>query len=165
MGSRIAVMNEGALQQVGPPQEVYDRPANLFVAAFIGSPAMNFFEARVESRDGQPTAVAEDAQLPLSSEQAAAAARSAADGVIVGVRPEHLDLAAGDADQCLQATVDTVESLGHEQHVTFSQKSRTLVARLSPEYRLRVGEQVRLRTSAQHVHLFHPTDGRRIEPT
>jgi multiple sugar transport system ATP-binding protein len=164
MGSRIAVMNEGALQQVGPPQEVYDRPANVFVAAFIGSPAMNFFEARIERRDGQATAVAEDAEFELLPEQAAAVARCGGDNVILGVRPEHLDLVLADADGCLQATVDTVESLGHEQHVTFSQASRILVARLSPEYRLRVGEQVRLRTSPQHVHLFVPADGRRIEP-
>ena len=164
MGSRIAVMNEGALQQVGPPQEVYDRPANLFVAAFIGSPAMNFFEAQLARRDGQPTAVAEDAEFQLSPEQAAAATKRGVDSVIVGVRPEHLDLVAADADGCLDATVDTVESLGHELHVTFSQTSRNLVARLSPEDRLRVGEQVRLRTSPQHVHLFDPADGRRIEP-
>jgi multiple sugar transport system ATP-binding protein len=164
MGSRIAVMNEGALQQVGPPQEVYDRPANLFVAAFIGSPAMNFFEARLERRDGQTTAVAEDAEFLLLPEQAAAVAERGLDSVIVGVRPEHLDVAAADADRCLQATVDTVESLGHEQHVTFSQPSRNLVARLSPEYRLRVGDQVRLRTSPQNVHLFARADGRRIEP-
>ena len=165
MGSRIAVMNEGALQQVGPPQEVYDQPANLFVAAFIGSPAMNFFEARLERRDRQATAVAEDAEFRLLPEQAAAAAERGVDGVIVGVRPEHLDLVAADADGCLEATVDTVESLGHEHHVTFSQRSRSLVARLSPEYRLRVGDQVGLRTSPQHVHLFDPADGRRIEPT
>jgi multiple sugar transport system ATP-binding protein len=164
MGSRIAIMNEGALQQVGPPQEVYDRPANLFVAAFIGSPAMNFFEARLERRGREAVAVAEDAEFPLLPEQVAAVAEHGVDGVVVGVRPEHLDLVTTDADGHLQATVDTVESLGHEQHVTFSQATRSLVARLSPEYRLRVGEQIRLRTSPQHVHLFDPADGRRIEP-
>ena len=128
MGDRIAVLNAGAIQQLGAPQELYDTPANLFVAGFIGSPAMNFFRARLVKRaDGT-------AALRVGAEGAAAGPEVAlGDGpsahfagqatsepgrqVIAGIRPEHLCLAPATAPDTLAGTVDVVEHLGNEQLV------------------------------------------------
>jgi multiple sugar transport system ATP-binding protein len=135
MGDRIAVLNAGLIQQLGTPQELYDTPANLFVAGFIGSPAMNFFHARLaKARDGQgvtlafPAGGGADARLiPVSPRLASKlAGRASGDGglpVIAGIRPEHLRLAAdagGDGALTPQAgalagTADVVEHLGNEQ--------------------------------------------------
>jgi len=114
MGHRIAILAGGALQQVGPPQEVYERPANLFVAGFIGTPPMNTVEARVV-REGETIAVGlPGARLPLPTPLARAVAARNVERVVVGVRPEHLLLAA---DGIVPATVTVVESLGHERNI------------------------------------------------
>ena len=106
MGDRIAVLNAGIIQQLGMPQELYDTPANLFVAGFIGSPAMDFFEGRLVQVDGRPMVAigegSEARQVSLGSETAARLAHRATttgSSVIVGIRPEDVRLAApGDPD-------------------------------------------------------------------
>jgi multiple sugar transport system ATP-binding protein len=92
MGDRVAVMRKGELQQVAPPQELYDRPVNLFVAGFIGSPAMNMLEARVERRDGGITAAVGDTRLDLDEHSSLAAYEGRS--VVLGIRPEDLEDAA-----------------------------------------------------------------------
>ena len=90
MGTRIAVMRDGILQQQGPPQTVYDEPDNLFVAAFIGSPGMNLLHGRIE-RDGDALqCVLGDQRLPVAGTNGASLARYAGADVAVGIRPEHL---------------------------------------------------------------------------
>ncbi len=128
MGDRIAVLNGGAIQQLGAPQELYDTPANLFVAGFIGSPAMNFFHARLTTyTDGKAALgfAGEGAEtgpvIPLGAEplsQLAGQATSAPGRpVVAGVRPEHLRVAPADAPGALAGIVDVVEHLGSEQFV------------------------------------------------
>jgi ABC-type sugar transport system ATPase subunit len=97
MGHRIAIMNAGELQQVGPPQEVYEAPTNLFVATFIGNPPMNVFAGSLVGRAGDRT---------------------------IGVRPEHLRI---DPSGPIAATVTVIESLGHERHVVCRLADDTLV--------------------------------------
>jgi len=166
MGARIAIIHEGALQQVSDPQEVYQRPANLFVASFIGSPAMNFFPSELRLHDGRLMAHCGDARFPLSEEQARALAALEGSKAIVGVRPEHIQPeweAEESSEASLNVVVDTVESMGHEQHVTFSAGDTTVVARLDAERSLREGERLRLRIDRAHMHFFDPDTGRRIE--
>jgi multiple sugar transport system ATP-binding protein len=126
MGDRIAVLNAGVIQQLGAPQQLYDAPANLFVAGFIGSPAMNFFQARlVKAGEGGAALVfaaggGSDARtVPLGDALAWQLAGQATTGegrpVIVGVRPEHLHLAPADTPGALGAVVEVVEHLGNEQ--------------------------------------------------
>jgi multiple sugar transport system ATP-binding protein len=124
MGHRIAVMRKGALQQVGEPQAIYDRPVNLFVASFIGSPAMNLCLGRLEREGGETSCRIGDQTLLLP--EAVTGARPALAGyagrdVGVGVRPEHLiDLTGGDRTMpTLQARVRLVEALGSEKLVHF----------------------------------------------
>ena len=164
MGERIAIMNEGRLLQVGHPQDVYDRPANVFVAAFIGSPAMNFFEVDLQRGDGSLVAKAEGAEFCVTQEQAAALESYGGEKAIVGVRPEHLEVAPpGErGDGVILALVDTVESLGHELHVTCRHGQRDVVARLSPDLLLRPGDEVALRARSEQLLFFEPETGRRI---
>ena len=166
MGARIAIIHEGALQQVGDPQEVYQHPANLFVASFIGSPAMNFFHSELRLHDGQLMAQSGGARFPLAEGQARALAALEGGKVIVGVRPEHilLDWEAEEGPEAgLDVVVDTVESMGHEQHVTFSAGDTTVVARLDVGRSLREGERLQVRIERAHMHFFDPDSGQRIE--
>jgi multiple sugar transport system ATP-binding protein len=114
MGHRIAVLDAGVLQQVGAPQDVYAKPANLFVARFIGSPPMNTVTGRLDRVLGTLVAQIPGGHVPLTDECARALAEADPDDVVVGVRPEDLrfDTAPG-----IPATVSVVESLGHERHV------------------------------------------------
>jgi multiple sugar transport system ATP-binding protein len=134
MGDRVAVMRKGELQQVASPQELYDRPVNLFVGGFIGSPAMNVVEAKLESHDGGLAALVGDQRLALSREVLAARPALASyenKKVILGIRPEHLEDAAiaGDvpAEQRLKGEVVLREALGSELMVHIAVAARPAV--------------------------------------
>jgi multiple sugar transport system ATP-binding protein len=116
MGDRVALMRRGVLQQVDTPMELYNRPANLFVASFIGSPSMNLFEAELNQRNGQLVATIGDQFLRL--EPTPSLDRYAGRKIALGIRPEHIEDAAvqtdGPSERRLNATVTTVEALGSE---------------------------------------------------
>jgi multiple sugar transport system ATP-binding protein len=125
MGDRVAVMRKGELQQVAPPQELYDRPVNLFVGGFIGSPAMNLLEAKLERADGTLTAIAGSQRIALGDETLSARpGLKGYDGrdVILGIRPEDLEDAELEPDrsQTLEGEVELTEALGSEVMVHFS---------------------------------------------
>jgi multiple sugar transport system ATP-binding protein len=167
MGERVAVMEGGLLHQVGPPQEVYDRPANLFVAGFIGSPAMNFLDAEAVQIDGQPGLRTPDASVRLPSSLWAAIQAGAARRVVLGVRPEHLVPHEGEDGAfavSFDGNVDLVESLGSELHVTVSLPHGSLVARLPTALRLDHGSRLRLAVAPEHLHLFNADTNRRVGP-
>jgi multiple sugar transport system ATP-binding protein len=162
MGDRIAILEQGLLQQVGPPQEVYDRPANVFVAGFIGSPAMNLFPARLRGGDGELFAESDLGSFRLDAPQSAGASGGE---VMVGVRPEHLhvgDEVSTRVSATIDAVVDLAEYLGNEAHVTFSRGDATLVARLDARADLKPGETVPLTVLVQDLHLFDRASGRRL---
>ena len=125
MGDRVAVMRKGELQQVAPPQELYDRPVNLFVGGFIGSPAMNMIEATLERSNGSLVAVAGSQRIALGEETLSVRpALRAFEGrpVILGIRPEDLEdgsLEEAASDQHLKGTVELTEALGSEIMVHF----------------------------------------------
>jgi multiple sugar transport system ATP-binding protein len=128
MGDRVAVMRKGELQQVAPPQELYDRPVNLFVAGFIGSPAMNMLEARVERRNGGATAVLGDARLHLDGHSWLAAHEGRS--IVLGIRPEDLEdaaLADHDGGARMRGRVELREALGSEVLVHFTVAARQAV--------------------------------------
>jgi multiple sugar transport system ATP-binding protein len=131
MGDRVAVMRKGELQQVAEPQELYDRPLNLFVGGFIGSPAMNMVEATVNRQNGAFVATIGDRSIPLGEELLARRpALRELDGrpVIVGIRPEHLEDAAlvpdAPPEQRLRGTVELREALGSEVMVHFTVEAK-----------------------------------------
>jgi multiple sugar transport system ATP-binding protein len=185
LGDRVAVMRAGVIQQVGTPQELYERPRNLFVAGFIGSPSMNFLPGSLE--DGQLRTPLGDIALP-DQVRAKAEAAGAGRTVIVGIRPEHFNdatLVGDKLDQGLtfSAAVDVLEWLGSDMYAYFSiQGSRAtareleelaadagaadipgagdqIVARLDTGSRAREGQRLDLWWDVQRVHLFNPDDG------
>jgi ABC-type sugar transport system ATPase subunit len=158
LADRIVVMNLGVIEQVGKPLDLYYEPANLFVAGFIGSPAMNFFAARVESLGQDGARVVGDAIQPMILPAAGLAPGVA---LTVGVRPEHL--AIGDAgDFRTSGTVELVERLGE---ASFAHVARTGDKRLVVEIRGRetpkIGDAVTFGAGLRDVHVFD-SDGRRI---
>ena len=159
MGSRVAVLDDGSLQQVGPPQVVYDRPESMFVAQFIGSPPMNIVAGRVVDEGGRRRVRVPGGTLDLVP--AAAAAVRGGD-VHVGVRPEHLHL--GDPEG-LRATLRVVESLGHERHLicTLEGGPEVIVRTGNDGDRPREGSSVTLAAPPADLHLFDARSGRRLE--
>ena len=146
LGDRVAVLRAGSLQQVGSPEEVYRRPANRFVATFVGSPAMNVLPAEVV-----------DGALRAGPFAFAPPAAAAGRRVEVGLRPEHvrLEREAGEA----AAEVRVVEDAGHERYVHLDAGGRHLVARAAPEFDLAVGERVTVGARAADLHLFDADTG------
>jgi multiple sugar transport system ATP-binding protein len=138
LGDRVAVMRAGVIQQVGPPQELYDRPANLFVAGFIGSPSMNFLPATVEG-DSLRCALG-DLKLP-ADRLATLKQRSGREGhqVIIGIRPEHFEdasIVAADKKNLgavIKADVDLLESLGSDKYAYFTVKGERASAEVLEE--------------------------------
>jgi multiple sugar transport system ATP-binding protein len=164
MGNRIAIIANGALQQVGPPQDVYERPANLFVAGFIGTPPMNIIAARVV-REGEALAVSfPGARVPLPLPVAYAIGSRGLEEVAIGVRPEHLLLAD---DGFVPATVTVIESLGHERNIVcrLDDKSFVITRQDMDAPRPAVGDTVHLTTEPEYLHVFDARGGERIDAT
>jgi multiple sugar transport system ATP-binding protein len=151
LGDRIAVLRSGALLQCDSPRRIYDRPACLFVATFIGSPPMNLLPADLV-RDG------ERALLSAPGLRLALPSAGAREGkVIAGIRPEHLVLAPADAPLGLSATVEMIEEAGSESHVHLRMDDRAIVARWMDRATLpSAGASVRLTAAPEDVHLFDP---------
>jgi multiple sugar transport system ATP-binding protein len=161
MGHRIAIMNQGALQQVGPPQEVYEKPANLFVAEFIGNPPMNTLPAKVV-RNGDETAVAIGGVPAVLPGPLAAAVNSAnLTEIVLGVRPEHLRITS---EGLVPATVVLVESLGHERHVVcrLSGEVMVIVRQPASDVAPTEGDSVMLDAQAGTFHVFDAASGIRV---
>jgi multiple sugar transport system ATP-binding protein len=165
LASRIAVMHQGAIQQFDEPQAVYDRPANMFVAGFMGSPSMNFIPAEFVKIDGAPAVVVAlagggTATLPLAKRPASAPA----DGkVILGVRPEHLFRYDENAKArktslaMLAAPVEVVEPTGAETHAVLKVGDKEIVGRFDPDQAPRLGEVLPLGIDMAHACLFDPS--------
>jgi multiple sugar transport system ATP-binding protein len=155
MGDRIAVMKDGLLQQVGTPQELYDHPDNVFVAGFIGSPAMNF--ATVKATEGEDLMLG-NAKLNLSGAAAKAAAdRPKGADLLIGFRPEHLDVADGQSDLVrIPAKVDVVEYLGNEELIHAQAEGNEIVALIPSDRRVKPGEQIELGVPLDKLHVFDP---------
>ncbi len=157
LGDRIVVMQGGHVQQVATPAELYERPANLFVAGFIGSPPMNLLPGRIEGGK-----VRLDGGDTLESGAAGGAGAPAPDGtrVILGVRPEDL-LPADPGPGALACVVESAEPLGHEVLLGARAGSAELVARLPPRTRAEVGAPIGLRPDPARLHYFLEATGER----
>ncbi len=167
MGTRIAVMNQGVLQQVASPQELYDSPSNTFVAGFMGSPAMNFLPARVVSAEQgwgiQTATLALPVPLTLADRVQPYGDRE----IILGLRPESLyDPDHRPANRTLIAVpiaVTVVERMGNEAIIYGTlQDGQEIVARVDPRCQFQVGEAVELGLDVDRVYLFDPTTGQAI---
>ncbi|MDX6369653.1 MAG: multiple sugar transport system ATP-binding protein [Gaiellaceae bacterium] len=163
MGDRITVMRDGLVQQIGTPQQLYTVPVNVFVAAFIGSPAMNF--ARTSSTDGTDLMLGQ-AKLELTGRPAKVAAeRPAGSDLMIGFRPEDLRIVNGDAGSNIvriPAEVDVVEYLGHEELVHARTEGVDIVALIPSDKRVVAGDKVDFGVPVEKLHLFDPETERSL---
>jgi multiple sugar transport system ATP-binding protein len=166
MGDRVAVMRDGLLQQVDTPQNVYDSPANRFVASFIGSPSMNLIEGKLSLSSEEPTVSFERHTLTISADALAACPRLASYSgrdVLVGIRPEDFhDASLGTSSAGsgrIEARCDVREALGSDVLVHFSIGATNCIARLAPQSRVSEGEQVALTVNQNRLHFFYPETG------
>jgi ABC-type sugar transport system ATPase subunit len=151
MGDRIAVINQGRLEQVGTPIEIYERPATLFVAGFVGSPPMNLVEGEVAAQGGRPCFVAGELTVPLP-------AALASGKLTLGVRPQHLAVATEPAAGALPATVFALEHLGKESVVIVEDAGRKrLRALVPPDFAAKVGERLFVMPDPARCLLFDPS--------
>ena len=148
MADRLVVLESGRIQQVGTPEQVYETPANRFVAGFIGSPAMNFFPVTL---DGGGAALADGSRIDLPVTGAAGPA-------VLGLRPEAM-VPAPDGAPGLRVTVTLVEPLGSDTLVHFRLGEADYVARVPPETRPRVGDHLTLAADGARCHLFDASSG------
>jgi len=162
MGDRIAVMSQGELQQVGTPLEVYERPANLFVAGFIGTPPMNFVPATLTR--GGTTVQASGFELPVPAALRAAAAGRDGAAVVLGLRPENVREVPREAAGAVPVTaqVEFVEPLGHEVIVHGRVGGDLLLAKVDPHRAPAMGSRVPLVLEVEAAHLFDAATGRRL---
>jgi len=155
MADRIVVLQSGTVQQYDTPEMVYERPANRFVAGFIGSPAMNFFA--VEMRGDAPVFAHDEAPAPLDAAAQVRLRRANGKGIL-GVRPEHFSVSP-DASDAISIRVKLVEPLGSDTLIHFDVAGASAIARVDPALRPKVGERLSLRPRPDKIHLFDTVSG------
>jgi multiple sugar transport system ATP-binding protein len=158
MGTRIAVMKDGILHQLDAPQNIYDYPTNMFVASFIGSPAMNFFDAIVTGRGEDLWLDTGAFKLPVPADTRAKAAEYAGKPVVIGVRPEDFhdqDYVPGNINSApVNATVDVIEPMGAEIYLYLMSGKFSYVARVDPRSQGRPGKEMGIMINLDHLHIF-----------
>ena len=165
LGDRIVIMKDGFIQQIGTPQEVFDQPANLFVAGFIGSPQMNFFDGELEKKDGKYQLKVGEATVVLGGKaQELLAGKGVGERkVTVGIRPEHIAFAAAPGTDTVSSKVDVSEMMGSEVYLHVNAVGRDVVLRipttdLPAEHRAGIpyGTEINFAFRPDLIHLFDP---------
>jgi multiple sugar transport system ATP-binding protein len=163
MGDRIVVMNEGRIQQIGTPLELYDTPANQFVAGFIGSPAMNMWRGVISQNGDRDVFVSNGLQFDVGPTAAAPRGRE----IVLGVRPENVYHAAGPYVPSpateITARIDVVEPMGNEMLVYARAADTDVVARIAPQEIPEPDEQIRLAVDLRRLHYFDASTGLRVK--
>ena len=160
LGERIVVLDKGVVQQIDTPMHIYERPVNLFVAGFLGNPAMNLLRGRVRESDGLAIQTA-DLTLPTPPLPAQRGRE-----VVAGIRPEDLHRVDGSSATQgirLEATVELIESIGNEAYLHMKSGSTSLIARTSPYGLPAIGERIALQVAPDRVHFFDAASGERLE--
>ncbi|MGN8080889.1 ABC transporter ATP-binding protein [Variovorax sp. 22077] len=164
LGDRIAVMKDGRVQQLGTPQDIYERPANLYVAAFIGSPTMNLLPVRLRAESGHWMAELRSGdssvRLPLAPAGHAATGEREA---VLGLRPEHWRLTEESESGALAVTLQLVEPTGADTFGFAEMNGQRIGIRLPPKPMRHAGEQIRVRPDLASASLFDPSTEQRIE--
>ena len=165
LGDRIVIMKDGFIQQIGTPQEVFDQPANLFVAGFIGSPQMNFFDGELEKKDGKYQLKVGEATMVLGDKaQELLTGKGVGERkVTVGIRPEHIAFAAAPGSDTVSSKVDVSEMMGSEVYLHVNAVGRDVVLRipttdLPAEHRAGIpyGTEINFAFRPDLIHLFDP---------
>ncbi len=171
MASRIAVLDKGVLQQVGTPQKLYDEPDNIFVAGFIGSPGMNFFELKVEGSERDLYLTSETLRLPVPPGKAFQLTRYAGKNITFGIRPEDIYIkgyvpAGIPAAAEVTARVDVIEVMGNELFIYMvSGKHQQFLARVDPRVKTATGQSITAVFNMENMYSFEPETGKAIIAT
>jgi ABC-type sugar transport system ATPase subunit len=163
MSDKVAVMNDGRVQQYGTPQDVYNRPANLFVAGFIGNPPMNFIKGRLV-RDPRAALAVANGRIGLPDGLAAALGEQPeGTSLVLGVRPQDVTLVPASAPNALPAEIWLVELVGSEKLVDLSYADgERICAEVRADLDVRLNERVGVYVDPAKIHLFYPATGRAI---
>jgi multiple sugar transport system ATP-binding protein len=156
LGDRVVVMKDGVVQQVGEPLELYNQPANKFVAGFIGSPSMNFATVTIADGNGRLTAKNSGMEIDVPGDQVERLRQHVGRQVTMGIRPEDLHV-AGDADPAgltFPSKIEVIEQLGSEILLDVSVGQETMVAAVDPTTRAKVQETLRLAVNPKRLHFF-----------
>jgi multiple sugar transport system ATP-binding protein len=159
MGTRMAVLRDGVLQQIGPPQVLYDHPTNMFVAGFIGSPSMNFVDAKLEGTPDDMWVNCGSFRVPVPQSHAPKVASLLGKDCFFGIRPEDLyepKYAPPEVDQSarMRARVDVTEPLGAEIYLYLLAGEKQLIARVDPRTRADVGDEIEMVVDISKLHIF-----------
>src|SRR5262245_1696264 len=156
LGDRVVVMKDGWVQQVGEPLELYNNPANRFVAGFIGSPAMNFADVTLSEAGGRAVAAAPGLSIGLPEALAARARTKLGKNATLGIRPEDIHMAGpSDApEHCFEANVEVVEQLGSEILLDTRVGQALMVASIDPTVKVRAHDKLKLALKPSRLHLF-----------
>jgi len=154
MADKIVVMHDGIVEQVGSPLELYDKPANLFVGGFIGSPAMNMIKGRLDPENPIRFIAADGTALPVANPPDSAKGRD----LVYGLRPEYISLDAGG----LPGEIVVIEPTGYETHLTLKFGGSDLNCVFRERVNARPGESLNVAIDASHVHLFDAEGGQRL---
>jgi multiple sugar transport system ATP-binding protein len=155
MGNRIVVMKDGLIQQADEPMKIYHSPSNVFVAGFIGTPPMNFFNAEFANNKIKIQNKAIDLAEPLAKKARDAKLTK----VIVGIRPQDFRMAKDDAEASLDSTIELIELLGAEAFAHGKIKDQPFVALTDPFLPLHIGDKINLSIRTDKVCVFHPDSG------
>jgi multiple sugar transport system ATP-binding protein len=158
MGTKIVIMNDGVVNQVGTPMEIYDYPVNKFVGGFIGNPGMNFMSAKIISRDANFYIDADSFQLLIPAEKQSYLQGKVGREVILGIRPEHIEDAAFPDETAVtdnfKAVVEVVETLGSEIQLDVVCGKHSLVARVDPRSKVKRHQEMSLAVNMEKIHIF-----------
>jgi multiple sugar transport system ATP-binding protein len=158
MGDRIAVLHDGILQQMDSPRTLYQEPANVFVAGFIGSPSMNFFNATLVGEEGKLIVDAGDFRVPVPDDRKQMYGDYVGKEVVFGIRPEHLHAPEfsppGTNGALMKGTVEVIELLGHELHLYLNSGKNNFVATVDIRLLVDVGNTIDLEMDMNNMHLF-----------
>jgi len=161
LGDRICVMYDGLIQQVAEPMEVYDRPVNRFVAGFMGTPPMNFFEGQVISKSDNLYFTFEENTIRLPGKMKQLLSSYVDKQMVIGIRPENLSLApfsTGD-ESFIEATTNIIEPLGDRMDIYLSTKKGTkFIANIDPHVKVKVGDVVKMYAEVEKCHIFEQGD-------
>ena len=158
MASRIAVINKGVLQQIDTPQKLYDAPSNVFVAGFMGSPAMNFFPGKLRKENGKLLVDAGDFILTIPSSHAKVYDELTNKNIIFGIRPENIHdaefIPTNIHTEKIQVKVDVTELMGNEIYLYLIAGNNTFVGRVDPRSKMRMGDTAQVAFDMDKFHIF-----------
>jgi len=151
MSDRIVILAQGHIQQVGTPDEIYNHPANLFVADFIGSPAMNFFDVQLDGA----SLTGDDFEYPLSKSSVETVRESTTTAELtLGIRPEDISIVESPGERTIEATVDVVEPVGSDNYIYAEIAGQEVTIRVPADVKPTVGNTVSLQFTEEDIHLF-----------